>query len=1182
MLIALPASAQTAAEPTPYRNVDEFGVDVSTGTFNFSMMDVAGGSGSTGLRYARTWTRAGWKDNYSGTLYQDGSFIRITRGGVSESFTQSGSTWVSAKGNGATLVRTFVGGFPVYTHTASDGMVTVYNVVGPQAVAPDDSYPKQYTISGPRGGCKITTYIKRTPAGTKQCAVPVSITAPGKEKIDLVWHEASTTCSTYYNSALDQGWQCDVGYSLTTVSDQSGYRLDVSSGKVMLVNTSSEYCVPGSCTGSWPEATYSEPVSGTQQVVDSNGGTWTFTFDASYRMTSIKKPADSTASTTITYYTSNKVASVTKDGVTKSYTWSTSGGNDVLDTTGGPTGGGTVTTNPSQGQPGTIVNSASNTTTNTYDANNRLTRTTLPEGNYVNLTYNDRGNVIETRLVAKPGSGLSDIVTSADYDMVCSSAIKCNQPNHVIDPLGNRTDYTYNTTHGQVTRIQLPSPDADAPGTETGMRPEINYSYTSMYAQYKNASGVLVNFPEAQYKPTQITTCATAATCAGTANETKVTIEYNTPNLQPTKVTTASGNGTISSSVAYAYDARGNLTSVDGPLAGADDTTTYIYDDKDRRRGVIGPDPDGAGSRPRAAERYTFDTMSRITKAEIGTVTAATETALNAMTVFQTLDTSYDAAGNKVKDVVSGTAGAVSVAQYSYDSNNRLECTALRMNPATWASLPSSACTAATTSTTYGPDRISRNSYDSLGRVTKVESAVGTTAASDEVRTAYTANGKVDYAVDAETNRTTYVYDGHDRLSQTRYPVTTRGSDASNATDYEQLTYDARGNVISRRLRDGTAIGYSYDDLGRLSARDVPGGTNNDVTYAYDLLGRALSATKGAGNTLGFVHDALGRVTSQTQGLGTTSYTYDAAGRRLSMAYPGGGLTIDYDFDVASNVTKIRENGATSGVGVLAAYAYDDVGRRTSVTFGNGSVQSFAYDAASRLDTLTNNLGGSATTHDLVQSFTYNPASQIQSVARSNDAYAWAAHYNVDRSYVADGLNRIMNIGSTAFAYDARGNLTSDGTNSFVYSPENLLTDGPGGAKLKYDALGRLINIHSTTSPILGFAYDGIDRIAEYQTTSSITARYVHGPGLDNPIVWYDGSAIGSTTRRFLMADERGSVVSITDSAGATVNLNAYDEYGIPAPGNVGRFGYTGQLWLPEIGMWYYKARIYSPTLGRF
>lgn len=45
---------------------------------------------------------------------------------------------------------------------------------------------------------------------------------------------------------------------------------------------------------------------------------------------------------------------------------------------------------------------------------------------------------------------------------------------------------------------------------------------------------------------------------------------------------------------------------------------------------------------------------------------------------------------------------------------------------------------------------------------------------------------------------------------------------------------------------------------------------------------------------------------------------------------------------------------------------------------------------------------------------------------------------------------------------------------------------------------------------------------------------------------------------------------------------NSYDEYGIPGAANAGRFQYTGQAWLPELGMSYYKARIYSPTLGRF
>jgi len=64
--------------------------------------------------------------------------------------------------------------------------------------------------------------------------------------------------------------------------------------------------------------------------------------------------------------------------------------------------------------------------------------------------------------------------------------------------------------------------------------------------------------------------------------------------------------------------------------------------------------------------------------------------------------------------------------------------------------------------------------------------------------------------------------------------------------------------------------------------------------------------------------------------------------------------------------------------------------------------------------------------------------------------------------------------------------------------------------------------------------------------------------------------------------DERGSVIALTNGSGGIVGINSYDEYGIPASTNIGRFQYTGQTWLSELGMYYYKARIYSPTLGRF
>jgi len=70
---------------------------------------------------------------------------------------------------------------------------------------------------------------------------------------------------------------------------------------------------------------------------------------------------------------------------------------------------------------------------------------------------------------------------------------------------------------------------------------------------------------------------------------------------------------------------------------------------------------------------------------------------------------------------------------------------------------------------------------------------------------------------------------------------------------------------------------------------------------------------------------------------------------------------------------------------------------------------------------------------------------------------------------------------------------------------------------------------------------------------------------------------------QLIRQDRLGSVILMSaDRTTATVNVNTYDEYGVPGSGNTGRFQYTGQVWLPQIGLYHYKARTYSPTLGRF
>ena len=211
---------------------------------------------------------------------------------------------------------------------------------------------------------------------------------------------------------------------------------------------------------------------------------------------------------------------------------------------------------------------------------------------------------------------------------------------------------------------------------------------------------------------------------------------------------------------------------------------------------------------------------------------------------------------------------------------------------------------------------------------------------------------------------------------------------------------------------------------------------------------------------------------------------------------------------------------------------------------------------------------------DVTLGFTHNPASQIVGNTRSNDLFSYAGLANGSRTDTHNGRNQIATSG---FTHDARGNLTSDGINTFAYSSENLLTGQTGvGNALQYDPLLRL----ARTAWGFKFGYDGLALVEEYSNTT-LVHRYVHGPGMDEPLIWYDQG----NNRRYLHADERGSIVAISADGspnGALYQLNEYDDYGRPMSNNLGRFGYTGQVWLPEHGLWYYKARMYDPTRGRF
>jgi RHS repeat-associated protein len=74
----------------------------------------------------------------------------------------------------------------------------------------------------------------------------------------------------------------------------------------------------------------------------------------------------------------------------------------------------------------------------------------------------------------------------------------------------------------------------------------------------------------------------------------------------------------------------------------------------------------------------------------------------------------------------------------------------------------------------------------------------------------------------------------------------------------------------------------------------------------------------------------------------------------------------------------------------------------------------------------------------------------------------------------------------------------------------------------------------------------------------------------------------GSGTLTYLHADRIGSVVAVTDSSGAITNKIAYSAFGESSRVTGSTFGFTGQRYDSDTGLYYYKHRFYNPAIGRF
>jgi RHS repeat-associated protein len=1131
-------AALAQAIPPPDRHmVDANGIDLISGTRSNATTDlVIGQPGNGGLTFGRqAGSFAASEGYFSGAVstlspsYPKTFVVSIDNSvdDTIERFSQqsSGAAYVNLEGTASTLTKSGT----TFTYTNPRGLVATYSTALPGRNG-TTGYITLLTL--PDGEIRTYNYVSNAQPVTRL----QSVTNSRGYQIKLLYADVGGTWGGFsgamgINMAIDYcsptANSCTgLTQSAPTVSYTIGseYLFTDPSGAVTAYSSSQPYSVrwPGSQTYNY----VSDCTSSANCTVNINGRTWTYNVStgATEITTTVTDPA-------------SRVSTYVFDVATRAILRYTNTANEL-----------TVYTNDTFGRPTTVA---------------------LPTGETVGYQYDGRGNITQMTRTPGPGGGGANLVWKASYPASCTTgtAKTCNKPTWTKDPKQNQagigqTDYTYDSTTGGLLTVTQQAVN--------GIQPKTTNTYSNLQAYYKNSAGTIVASGTNLRLLTASSTCRTLATCVNSADELRTVISYGSigvgNNRLPVSVTVRNGTNTISAATTFGYDSVGNVTSVDGPLTGTVDKSYTVYDADRRVTGLIGPDPDGAGARLPAAVRTTYDAQGRAATVDKGTV-ANQGTSMTGFTALQTQTTSFDSQYRPTGALLSAGGSNIALQQTSYDSAGRVDCAATRMDPATFVS-GGPACSNISGSVTYGPDRIAKYSYDSGDRVTSVTSGYGVDPIVD--RSMVYAAGRLTAALDGKGNRTTYVNDGFGRVSQVQYPDPVNVG-SSSLSDYEQFGYDANSQITSVRRRSGTTIYLNRDVLNRVTSKVIGGGSPDDVYMNYDNQGRVLWARKGSVSGLGIdqTYDGLGRISTRTVLGRQLSYQLDLAGRRTRLTYPDA-FYVTYGYSNADELTTVSDS---TGV-TLATYTYNTAGYPTGITRpGTAAVTTYTPDALGRLRVLGQDLNGSA--YDTTVTLGFNPAGQIVSRDQSNDAaYTWLPP--VPNSSVAEtvnGRNQLTQVGPNSVVSDADTNISSLNGYSYTYNALGQLVSG-GGTAVEYDPSGMLSKVGTTD-----YLYDGPDLIAQYDSPTHVLRKFVHGGGSDEPLVWYEGS--DTSNRKYLQADERGSIIAASSDTGVattSVKYSAYGESGTLAS----QFGYTGQVYVAAVNAYYYKARFYSRETGRF
>lgn len=471
-------------------------------------------------------------------------------------------------------------------------------------------------------------------------------------------------------------------------------------------------------------------------------------------------------------------------------------------------------------------------------------------------------------------------------------------------------------------------------------------------------------------------------------------------------------------------------------------------------------------------------------------------------------------------------------------------------------------------------------SYDDVGRVTSSTDAMGNTTAYS-----YDNNDNTTSIEDALGNTTGVAFDANDNATS-----------ITNARGYSTyMQYDDNDFLTSLTFQ-GYQKTYEYYDDGKIQTYTDPNNhefeftynRSNQVlsdgyaTYSYWSWGPLRNITKDE-RSIGFRYDELLRVSRVTYDNMSVQYTYDAAGNRLTLKYPGN-KTVTYTYNLNGQMTSVtdwnenttnyfyRSDGQMDYVqlpnGVRTTYSYDNAGRRTGAVTrrnnGMGSViAQYAY-------TLANN--GMHTAEEVTE-----PYSAMTPMASETISYTY------------DTANRLLSAGPISFTYDNNGNSLTKGSRSYTWDIANNLTgvSGDFSASYTYDGTGnrRMATRGGvTTKYVLDIISSVANVLMETDENDNPECYYIYGAEDLLARIGADG-----VTTHYYISDFRGSIVAMTD-ASSSANIThqyQYDDFGKVIQSQesffnpfryVGRYG----LMYETEDLYYCRARYYDPSIGRF